>query len=97
MVTLETKPKSAHATAFLIPLDEWAQITKGEVWLQPYTPKSLVEFRQLLETRRVKNDLTPVTTLTYPYRVVYLVEWRGEYRWDIVDLATQRSCCIRVE
>jgi hypothetical protein len=97
MVTLKTVPTEKHARAFLVPIEEWAQITGGQDWMQPYTPRNPEAFRMQLEHCRVTSGPTPVTTEALPYRTVYVVEWQGRYQWSIVNLSRQQECSIELE
>ena len=78
-------------------LEDWAQITGGNDWGQPYTPGDAEAFRTRLEHWRVKNGRTPVTTEALPYRTIYVVEWQGRYQWSIVNLSSQHECSIELE
>jgi len=96
MVTLKTEPER-HANAFIVPIDDWERITNGQRWAQPYEPTNRESFRQSLEPWRIQNQRTPVQTLTFPYRQVYLVEWTNHYWWATFNFSTQRECTIQID
>jgi hypothetical protein len=93
-VKLNAIPREVHGDAFLVPIENWAEITGNKVWPQPFTPVQKPEFRQKLEQWHIAGKLTPLEADTQPYRCIYVVKWNDSYKWILVNFAKDREATI---